>query len=416
MGCQCAKKRITYSCLHQDTKVEKCWREGWRQQYPCLGVLVPACDAPRSLRKKRFGFCAKCAAHFGLPRRPARYNKKYVERYLEYKSHMGIAKEKIKAKCVPLHVVLDDADIERMASQQRQQQSPMRARRRRSSATLTSTRARGISGTGIKTTQQQGHIPNGLYSAFSVSDDEDDNDNDSDDGDAEVFEMELMSSSLQSNNSIKAPIPVRPYTTNNRTSMDVVDAPWASRLLSLRDEDVAELAITEVSLELDEFDSVVIQRPVPKLGAAPAPRRHRRNSRARRYFEPGQRSPWSPSGFEKRVRGVRSRRSFCVPCPPPPVVGRVFTGRCNEHNPRRPQIGCRTCAEGTYLEAGIPTAEDQNRLKFSRSAPPILIRTQMPASKFECAVQKCFCDLVDDQCLTCKEREKQAELLGAAFF
>ncbi|ETS74053.1 hypothetical protein PFICI_13919 [Pestalotiopsis fici W106-1] len=422
MVCQCVKKRVTYSCLHQESKLEKCWRDNWRHEFPCLEVLVPRCDSPvQSKRKKRFGFCPKCAAHFGLPERPSRYDKKYVERYLDYKKDMRLAEERIKATDIPLSAVFGKAHVEREPGGQ---QSPMRVRRS-SNPTQASNKTRTVNTTGRHVSSEDSPHTRFLVSraapkvlsAFSLHDgeSEDESDGEAHESDAEVYELEYMSTSQNSTPQNRA----RTSTNYPSYSMDVTDAARASTLLSLcHDSDSdSDVVTTEFDIELDEFESVVIHRAVPKLEMPSRPR-----GKGRKFYQSGLRSVQSPSGFATRVKTARSH-SLSIPCPPPPVVGRVFTGRCREHQgvppPLTPRDGgcCSTCERGgVYLEAGIPTVEDELR-RNARSAPPILIRCQVPASRFECAVQTCFCDLVsDDKCLTCREREKQAEILGAAFF
>lgn len=430
MGCQCVKKRITYSCLHQEARLEKCWRDAWKHEFPCLGVLVPRCDSPvRALHKQRFGFCAKCAAHFGLPKRPSRYDKKYVERYLDYKKDRGLAEQRIKATYIPLSAVYDRVDGE---CPPLNRQSPMRPRRKsttrqtlKKTRTASGSRARLSSENSFSSQVLNSRTAPKVFSTFPLSDDEekDKSDHGPNELGDEVYELESMSPTGQNQCSTQHDQVSTPTTRHSSVSMDVTDASRALTMLSLYHDDVG-VVTTEFDIELDEFESVVIHRTVPKLNLPSSQEQQDRHHRkGRKFYQSGLRSLQSPSGFATQVKTARRHSLVSIPCPPPPVVGKVFTGRCNEHQScegggdGRPRTGCQTCQSGgCYLEAGVPTQEDLEIRRHARSAPPILVRCQVPASRFECAVQTCFCDLVGDKCLTCREREKQADLLGAAFF
>ncbi|KAI1876107.1 uncharacterized protein JN550_001603 [Neoarthrinium moseri] len=155
-----------------------------------------------------------------------------------------------------------------------------------------------------------------------------------------------------------------------------------------------------------QVSAVIIRRDVPQLDSAP------RRRKKRQYFQAAEKSVDSPTGFARRVQ-VRSQ-SLTVPVPPPQRFHKVFAG-CEQHY-FRPAFGCHGCRRGIFVEHGEPTEIDT--IRGCRSAPPMLVRVQIPKSRFESAVQPlCHCDkLKDAKCFTCLERDAQSAVVGASFF
>ncbi|KAH6646965.1 hypothetical protein BKA67DRAFT_421461 [Truncatella angustata] len=420
MGCQCTRKKVTYSCLHSTTKVEKCWRDEWKVMNSCVGIFMPKCDKqPRHIRKKkRFGFCAECAENFGLPMRPHRYDRKYVERFLQYKEQMGWRKMAKDAKDIPFKVVLDDVDIKRIHGPQ---QSPMRVRAHNSSTEIPSGRlsiysldsaaVRGLRSDCYVSEDERsprvlplGIVPPGLKSAWSTATYDISSDSEEEDEVFEMVEIGIVSpaSTNQSQKNGRKPI----ISSLSAHHEQVVTPGVLSRGHNMLGLD--RIVETQVTLNIDAWNNSIVGQDVPAISEVPKRRR------GKKYFEIGEACLTSPAGYQRRIK-VRSR-SFEIPVPPPKVFSKIFTGagQCVTHG-NLPSIDCDTCKLGIYMEAGVPTEEDETR-RLYLSAPPIMVRCQVPRPNYECAVQAaCFCGMGRETCLTCKEREQQAKIVGASF-
>ncbi|KAK9779095.1 hypothetical protein SCAR479_03962 [Seiridium cardinale] len=300
--CQCIKKKITFSCLHRTYKLERCWRDDWRSKSSCLSIILPKCDTrPKTQKKKRFGFCDKCATYFGLPQRPDRYDEKYVERFLKYKEENGWAEEEKNVRHIPLGAVLDEGEMTRIQASQQKPTGPSSGHLTIDSLDLAATGGLpsnwSTSTDSISTSASTpDSVVSDLKSCFSISDSEISLSDD------ESYEMdEMMPQTLPPCHSDNYQMVFNPLATNDRSIDLGVSLTHGRRMLDLYRNTYSTVS-TELTVDTDMNKAIIVRQPVPRL--APPPHRRKGN----RYFQ------------------------FAEPSAVPPrIFSKVYTGHCNEH-------------------------------------------------------------------------------------
>ncbi|KAI0125211.1 hypothetical protein BJ170DRAFT_727027, partial [Xylariales sp. AK1849] len=404
----CTRKAYTMSCLHKERTRECCWKANFRKENPCMGALFfPRCQ-PRRLAKKKYGFCAKCEAHFGLSEG---ISSVHVERYLAYKDQIGSRKTKMSPQSIPVKAVYDAAEVRRLY-----QQSPMRA-------TLSSsvmTRALSIVSQEPSMISFElaaaGALPSEYAASVHMGESEYEDREAEDEYTDSEDEIAHAESAAKYGPMVSSP--VREAGTDqiidlsDLTERVEYDGPSFVDNMSMKGRGHVGRAMLNLYIEppiktmtLDYCETTSNRHAVPIL--SPVPQRPYARSRLL-VAEP---SPTSPTGFHCRVR---SRSHSCwIPVPPPQRLEAIWTG-CSTHN-LHPVMGCIECREGTFRERGIPTEE---YMRDCRSAPPMLVRVHTPEARFSCAAQPCcVCAKIGrEHCLTCLTRKKSSITLNANFF
>ncbi|KAK6075807.1 hypothetical protein SCUP234_07608 [Seiridium cupressi] len=265
-------------------------------------MLLPKCDTrPKTQKKKRFGFCDKCATYFGLPQRPDRYDEKYVERFLKYKEENGWAEDEKNARHIPLGAVLDEGEMTRIQASQQKPTRPSSGHLTINSFDLAATGGLpskwSTSTDSISTsTSTPDPVVSGLKSCFSISDSETSL---SDDESHEIDEM--MPQTLSPCHSDNYQMVFNPLATDDR-SIDLGETPTRGHRMPDLYRNTYSMVSTELTVDTDMNKAIIVRQPVPRL--APPPQRRKGKS----YFQ------------------------FAEPSAVPPrIFSKVYTGHCNEH-------------------------------------------------------------------------------------
>ncbi|KAI2634741.1 hypothetical protein GGS26DRAFT_522812 [Hypomontagnella submonticulosa] len=109
MPCDCRRITFRFACRHKEREYHRCWRYNSKKDYPCMGVLIPACQAFR-LHTNVPRVCSECYDFFvdSFGTRAAHH---VSQRFLEFKEHRGLSKQALDPATVPREAYVSSYEI-----------------------------------------------------------------------------------------------------------------------------------------------------------------------------------------------------------------------------------------------------------------------------------------------------------------